>query len=137
MVRVGPDLEAPETDRAVCHRLGRERARRHRGQSRFALGGITAGTATFSLIVPRIEVYTTAWCGYCDRAKALLRERGLAYDEIRVDHDPAFRAKLLDLTGRWTVPQILIDGRPIGGFTELRELDRSGVLAAADEPAAD
>ena len=87
--------------------------------------------------MPRIEVYTTAWCGYCDRAKALLQERGLAYDEIRVDHDPAFRAKLLDLTGRWTVPQILIDGRPIGGFTELRELDRSGVLAVAAEPAAD
>ncbi|MET1009729.1 MAG: glutaredoxin, partial [Gaiellaceae bacterium] len=126
-----------KADGAEHDRLGRERARRHRGQSRSACGGISAAKAAFSLIVPRIEVYTTAWCGYCDRAKALLQERGLAYDEIRVDHDPAFRAKLLDLTGRWTVPQILIDGRPIGGFTELRELDRSGVLAAADEPAAD
>lgn len=84
--------------------------------------------------MPRIEVYTTAWCGYCDRAKALLEERGLAYEEIRVDRDPAFRAKLLDLTGRWTVPQILIDGRPIGGFTELWELDRRGLLSELDEP---
>jgi glutaredoxin 3 len=83
----------------------------------------------FSLVVARIEVYTTAWCGYCDRAKALLRERGLPYEEIRLDDDPAFRAKLLDLSGRWTVPQILIDGNPIGGFMELRELDRRGVLA--------
>jgi glutaredoxin 3 len=79
--------------------------------------------------MPRIQMYTTAWCGYCDRAKALLERRGLEYEEIALDGDPAFRAKLLDLTGRWTVPQILIDGRPIGGYTELWELDRSGRLA--------
>ena len=84
----------------------------------------------------RIELYTTAWCGYCDRAKALLRERGLPYEEVRVDHDPAFRAKLLELTGRWTVPQVLVDGQPIGGFLELRELDRRGLLTELDEPAA-
>jgi glutaredoxin 3 len=86
--------------------------------------------------VARIELYTTAWCGYCDRAKALLRERGLPYEEVRVDHDPAFRAKLLELTGRWTVPQVLVDGQPIGGFLELRELDRRGLLTELDEPAA-
>ena len=73
-------------------------------------------------------MYTTAWCGYCDRAKALLEGRGLEYEEISLDDDPAFRAKLLDLTGRWTVPQIFIDERPIGGYTELWELDRSGRL---------
>jgi glutaredoxin 3 len=80
--------------------------------------------------VGRIVVYTTAWCGYCDRATTLLRERGLPYEEVRLDDDPAFRAKLLDLFGRWTVPQILVDGTPIGGFTELSELDRRGQLAA-------
>ena len=73
-------------------------------------------------------MYTTAWCGYCDRARSLLRERGLPYEEINLDDDSAFRATLLDLTGRWTVPQVLIDGQPIGGFTELRELDRRGLL---------
>jgi len=73
-------------------------------------------------------MYTTRWCGYCDLARALLRERGLPFEEIGLDDDPAFRARLMDLTGRWTVPQILIDGRPIGGYTELRELDRLGLL---------
>jgi glutaredoxin 3 len=74
-------------------------------------------------------MYTTAWCGYCERAKMLLETRGFPYEEIRMDDDPAFRAKLLDLTGHWTVPQILIDERPIGGYVELVELDRSGRLA--------
>jgi glutaredoxin 3 len=78
--------------------------------------------------MPRIQIYTTRWCGYCVRAKALLDSRGLAYEETPVDDDPSFRAQLLDLTGGWTVPQILIDGRPIGGYTELWRLDREGRL---------
>ena len=73
-------------------------------------------------------MYTTAWCGYCHRAKMILDSRGLVYEEIRMDDDPAFRAKLRDLTGHWTVPQILIDDRPIGGYVELLQLDRSGQL---------
>jgi glutaredoxin 3 len=76
----------------------------------------------------RIEIYTTRWCGYCDRAKALLEQKGLAYEEIALDDDPAFRQRIRDLTGGWTVPQILIDGRPIGGYTELWRLDREGRL---------
>ena len=81
----------------------------------------------------RVQVYTTRWCGYCVRAKSLLEGRGLEFEEINLDDDPAFRARLLDLTGRWTVPQIVVDGRAIGSFTELRELDRRGLL---DQPAA-
>jgi glutaredoxin 3 len=73
-------------------------------------------------------MYTTQWCGYCVRAKALLDGRKLEYDEILLDEDPNFRQKLHDLTGGWTVPQILIDGEPIGGFTELWRLDKSGAL---------
>jgi glutaredoxin 3 len=76
----------------------------------------------------RIRVYSTRWCGYCGRAKALLENRGIEYEEISLDDDPAFRQKLFDLTGGWTVPQILIDGRPIGGYTELWRLDRDGRL---------
>ena len=76
----------------------------------------------------RVRVYSTRWCGYCVRAKALLESRGIEYEEILLDDDPAFRHKLLDLTGGWTVPQILIDGRPIGGYTELWRLDREGRL---------
>src|SRR5258705_6146227 len=71
-----------------------------------------------------IRMYTTTWCGYCVRAKALLDSRGLEYDEIHLDDDEAFRARLHELTGAWTVPQILIDDRPIGGYTELWRLDR-------------
>jgi glutaredoxin 3 len=77
-----------------------------------------------------IQMYTTRWCGYCVRAKALLASRGIAFEEISLDDDPAFRQRLLDLTGGWTVPQIVIDGRPIGGYTELWQLDRSGELEA-------
>jgi glutaredoxin 3 len=73
-------------------------------------------------------MYTTRWCGYCVRAKALLDRKGLFYEEIELDDDPDFRRHLLELTGGWTVPQILIDGRPIGGYTELAGLDRAGLL---------
>jgi glutaredoxin 3 len=76
----------------------------------------------------RIQIYSTRWCGYCVRAKALLESRGIEYEEISLDSDPAFRRRLFDLTGGWTVPQILIDGRPIGGYTELWRLDREGRL---------
>jgi glutaredoxin 3 len=78
--------------------------------------------------MPEIRIYTTRWCGYCVRAKELLDEKGLPYEEIRVDADPQFRQHLFDLTGGWTVPQILIDGRPIGGYVELYRLDRAGGL---------
>ena len=77
----------------------------------------------------RVQMYTTTWCGYCVRAKALLESRGIEYDEINLDDNAHFRQKLLDLTSGWTVPQILIDGKPIGGYTELWRLDKSGQLA--------
>ena len=73
-------------------------------------------------------MYTTTWCGYCVRAKALLKSRGIEYEEIQLDDDAAFRARLHELTGGWTVPQILIDGNVIGGYTELWRLDRDGRL---------
>jgi glutaredoxin 3 len=75
-----------------------------------------------------IQMYTTRWCGYCVRAKALLESREIEFEEISLDDDPVFRQRLLELTGGWTVPQIVIDGRPIGGYTELWQLDRSGEL---------
>ncbi len=74
-------------------------------------------------------MYTTDWCGYCVRAKALLQSRGLEFEEIDLGDDPAFRAKLNELTGGWTVPQILIDDKLIGGYEELWRLDRDGRLA--------
>ena len=73
-------------------------------------------------------MYSTEWCGYCVRAKALLDGKGLEYEELLLEEGPDFRERLFDLTGGWTVPQILIDGKPIGGYTELWRLDRSGEL---------
>ena len=78
----------------------------------------------------RIQIYTTRWCGYCVRAKALLDDKDIPYEEITLDDDPAFRRTIQELTGGWTVPQILIDGQPIGGYTELWRLDKSGQLDA-------
>jgi glutaredoxin 3 len=75
-------------------------------------------------------MYTTQWCGYCVRAKALLDAKHVPYEEIPLDDDPAFRARIHELTGNWTVPQIFIDDEPIGGYTELWHLDRSGALDA-------
>ena len=72
-------------------------------------------------------MYTTNWCGYCVRAKMLLEGKGIPYEEITLD-DPDFRRRLHELTGGWTVPQILIDDTPIGGYTELWRLDKSGAL---------
>jgi glutaredoxin 3 len=76
----------------------------------------------------RIQLYTTAWCGDCVRAKALLEQRGLEFEEIRLDGESNFRQTLLEKTGGWTVPQVVIDGEPIGGYSELWRLDKAGEL---------
>jgi glutaredoxin 3 len=76
----------------------------------------------------RVLMYTTPWCGYCRRAKALLDAKGIPYEEIDLDDDPAFRQTLNERTGGWTVPQIVIGDRPIGGYAELWRLDRDGRL---------
>jgi glutaredoxin 3 len=76
----------------------------------------------------RVQMYTTAWCGYCVRAKALLDHKGIEYEEISLDDDPQFRHRLLELTGSWTVPQIILDGHAIGGYAELWRLDKTGQL---------
>jgi len=76
-----------------------------------------------------VKVYTTERCPYCVRAKALLAKRDIPYQEIDVSDDPAKRAWLVEATGRRTVPQIFLDGEPIGGSDDLHALDRSGELA--------
>ena len=76
----------------------------------------------------RVEVYTTPVCPYCVRAKRLLQARGISYEEIDVAADPELRDDVIRRSGRRTVPQIFIDGEPIGGFDELAQLDASGEL---------
>ena len=77
-----------------------------------------------------IQIYTTATCPYCVRAKQLLAERGATFDEVRVDADPAARAAMVERTGRRTVPQIFIGQTHVGGCDDLEALDRRGGLLA-------
>jgi glutaredoxin 3 len=79
--------------------------------------------------VAKVEVYSTEYCPFCVRAKALLRSKGVAFTEIDVTNDPALREKMVQLAGgRRTVPEIFINGKIIGGFDELRALDLAGKL---------
>ena len=73
-------------------------------------------------------MYSTEPCPFCRNAKALLDKRGIAYEEINLAKDPDGRAELVRETGLMTFPQIVIDGRPIGGFRELAQLDKAGDL---------
>ncbi|MBX3634393.1 MAG: glutaredoxin 3 [Rubrivivax sp.] len=76
-----------------------------------------------------VRMYTTEYCPYCVRAKALLQQRGVAeIDEIRIDLDPAQRGRMVELTGRRTVPQIFIGDTHVGGCDDLVALDRRGGL---------
>ncbi|MES2958036.1 MAG: glutaredoxin 3 [Pseudomonadota bacterium] len=85
----------------------------------------------------KVLMYTTQVCPFCQRAKALLLQRGVeAIDEVRVDLVPGERAKMVALTGRRTVPQIFIGDRHVGGCDDLLALDRRGGLLPLLAPAA-
>jgi glutaredoxin 3 len=76
-----------------------------------------------------VTMYSTSFCGYCDRARSLLSRKGARVKEIKVDEDPAERAAMLKRTGgRRTVPQIFIGEIHVGGYDELAQLDRNGEL---------
>ncbi len=77
----------------------------------------------------KIQVYTTTYCPYCVRAKNLLKNKGLAFEEIDVTDDDALRARMVEIAGgRRTVPEIFVNGKIIGGYDELKELDDQGKL---------
>jgi glutaredoxin 3 len=88
---------------------------------------------------PRVVVYRTPYCPYCTMAERLLTQEGIPFEEIDVSSDPERRRWLISATGQRTVPQIFINGRSVGGFTELSALHRRGELPAwlAREPAPD
>jgi len=77
----------------------------------------------------QITLYTTDACPYCVRAKALLEKRELAFEEVNLARDPEGRAKLVELTGMMTFPQIVVGEQPIGGYDQLAAADKSGKLA--------
>ncbi len=74
-------------------------------------------------------MYTTEPCGFCRTAKMLLEKRGIEYEEINLSRDAEGRARLADLTGMMTFPQVVIDDKPIGGFQELVRADAAGLLS--------
>ena len=78
--------------------------------------------------MPKITIYTSAYCGYCSAAKRLLDRKGASYDEIGVDGRPAIRDEMEEKSGRYTVPQIWIGDRHVGGCDDLYALDAAGAL---------
>jgi glutaredoxin 3 len=77
---------------------------------------------------PVITLYVTGWCPYCQRSKALLTSKNLAFNEIDVEDDVKFREEMIARSGRRTVPQIFIGGMHVGGCDDLFALDSSGEL---------
>jgi len=91
--------------------------------------------------MPRVEIYTTAYCPYCIRAKMLLNQKQVSYQEIAVDRDPERRREMMARSRRHTVPQIFIGTTHVGGCDDLLELERQGqldgLLTAADTTTAE
>ncbi|TRX74645.1 glutaredoxin 3 [Pseudomonas mangiferae] len=77
-----------------------------------------------------VIVYSSAWCPYCIRAKQLLTQKGVAFDEISVDGKPELRAEMTRKAGRTSVPQIWIGSTHVGGCDDLFALERAGTLDA-------
>lgn len=75
----------------------------------------------------QVKIFTTPWCGYCMAALRFLRQKGVEFEQVEAD-DAKTRRWLREVTGRSTVPQIFIDGKSVGGYTDIRALDERGVL---------
>lgn len=87
--------------------------------------------------MPQVEIYTSPYCGYCTRAKALLSRKGVAFAEIDVSANDARRAEMTKrAAGGRTVPQIFIDGTHVGGCDDLYALDAAGGLDPMLKPGA-
>ncbi len=85
-----------------------------------------------------VLIYTTTYCPYCTAAKQLLRKKNVAFEEISVDGRDDMREWLAKASGQRTVPQIFINGKPMGGFSDISALDKAGKLDGllAETPAA-
>jgi len=76
----------------------------------------------------KVEIYTTGWCPYCNAAKSLLAEKGVAFDEIDADTPSARQLMTQRANGRRTVPQIFIGDTHVGGYDDMAALERRGQL---------
>lgn len=79
----------------------------------------------------KVTIYTKDYCPYCDRAKEYFGTRGIAFEEIDVTRDPQVYADLKQRTGHMTVPQIFIDDKFVGGYTDMVDKIRRGELVIA------
>ncbi len=86
----------------------------------------TQPTATPSSATMPITLYTTAICPYCVAAKNFMKSKGLSWTEIRIDTDPAERAKMMARANRTSVPQIFVGDVHVGGFDDMMSLHRAG-----------
>ena len=75
-----------------------------------------------------VEVFSRDNCPYCDRAKALLKSKGVDYDEIDITYDETMAARMMQRSAQRSVPQIFIGNRPIGGYDALARLNAKGEL---------
>ena len=75
-----------------------------------------------------IKIYTTSWCGPCQLAKRLLDDKGFGYEEIDIEEKGWSREDLFTKTGGRTVPQIIIEGKPVGGYDDLVRMENEGNL---------
>lgn len=78
--------------------------------------------------MPNVVVYSTAICPYCVRAKALLKRKGVDFQEIRIDKDHALMREMMERSQRRTVPQIFVGDHHVGGYDDMAELDSLGEL---------
>jgi GrxC family glutaredoxin len=76
----------------------------------------------------KIEIYSKQWCPYCLKAKSLLKSKGLSYEDIDVTEDMAQKQEMIARSGRRTVPQIFIDGKAMGGYDDISQLNATGEL---------
>lgn len=96
-----------------------------------AVAGLYQGANPKDAIMAKVEIYTTALCPYCYRAKALLKKKNVAFVEYAVDAEPGRRDEMTTRApGARTVPQIFIDGKGIGGCDDLYDLESKGALDA-------
>jgi glutaredoxin 3 len=76
----------------------------------------------------QVLIYSSAWCGYCHRARSLLQSKNIEFQELVIDGDTELRRQMIEKAGRQTVPQIFIGDRHIGGCEELVRLELTGEL---------
>ena len=81
-----------------------------------------------SKVPAKVIVYSKDYCPYCDRAKAMFKDKGVAFEAIELQDNPGEFAKLKEKTGLMTVPQIFIGDKLVGGYSDLADLDRNGEL---------